>query len=452
MKATTKYQKHIVKVMKKLKPLTSAKKKWLIDKSFWFYAMKHYSSLVCCECAHKWKDSFGKRKHVKCPGCGKKLKEVTYHNSGYTSMDSHGVFFDRVGDIAVIRIVYIKKHLKKGSKAEYSFQEVVRKVFDPTTGKYTLFQCTLNGMMGSYQGGWSFGSELALKGHPNIENYKIQVDSRTIIHPSKRIPKHFLRAGFHFGEDDMLNSYDKLMYVLIDSRMETIYKYKEKGLLNHFMRYQKLTDKHWSAIKIAFRKHYLIEPDGFRLHDWLDLVNLLIHFKKDVTNPHYVCPENFHEMHNLFVKRKRKWDKENQKRLEKLSVEKRKQDLINQEKKAKEDAIKYIARRKKYFTLIFKEKDITIEVMKSVEQFMEEGDLLGHCLYASTYYNKEHSLIMSARVKGKVIETIEINLDDMQLIQNRGEKNLPTEYSNRIKKLVNKNLSKIEKVHKTKAA
>ena len=76
MKATTKYQKYITKLSDKLKPLTKAKEQWLIDKSFWFYAMKHYSSLICCECNHTWKDSFGKRKHVKCPKCNKKLKEI----------------------------------------------------------------------------------------------------------------------------------------------------------------------------------------------------------------------------------------------------------------------------------------------------------------------------------------------------------------------------------------
>ena len=83
---------------------------------------------------------------------------------------------------------------------------------------------------------------------------------------------------------------------------------------------------------------------------------------------------------------------------------------------------------------------------------MVEGDELGHCLFASSYYNKEHSLITSARVKGKLTETIEVNLDNMELIQNRGYDNQPTKYSKRIEKIINKNIPTIMEVHKTNAA
>ena len=448
MEAKTKYQKYIVKLLKeKLSPLSTVKKNWLIDKSFWFYGVSHYSSLICLECGHKWKGSFGKRKTVECTCCKKTLRNVGHHNSGYATRDSHGVFFDRIGEIAVLRIFYIRKHMKKGEKSSYTIQEVVQKCFDPETQKYTLFKRTLNGMMGSYSGGWAIGSELALRGHPSIVDYQTQIHSGCLIYPYKKIPQHFKRAGFHLGDDDMVDAYDQLMYVLLDSRMETIYKYKEKSLLRHFMSTRKMTKKHWSALKIAFRRHYLVEPNGFTVHDWLDHVDLLIEFKKDVSSPHYVCPDDFHAMHNALVKRKRKKQKAEQRRIEALRVEERKQALIAQKKKAIEDQERYVKLKEKYFGIVLEEKELTIDVFKSVNQFMEEGDLLGHCIFANSYYNREESLILSAKVNGEVTETIEVDLREMKLVQARGSGNVPSEYNSKIVDLVERNMIVIEEIY-----
>lgn len=450
MQLKTKYQKALAEKLKALKPLSSAKKKWLIDVSFFNYAMSHYSSLICNECTHKWKDSFNERKHVKCPKCKKTLKHASRHNSGYTSFDSHGVFFDRVGDVAVIRIFTIKKHLKKGEKSSYSIKEVIRKCFDMDNQKFSLFQCTLNGMMGNYSGGWSHSSELEFRSHTQIFDYRTQVNKSCVIYPYKKIPKRFIQAGFSFAEDAMVSDYDRLMYVLLDPRMETLYKYKEDYLLRYFMR-TRMTKKHWSALKIAFRRHYLVEPK-FHIRDWLDLVGLLIEFKADVSSPHYVCPDDFHAMHQKFVKKAKKKRKAEQERIAELDAIRRKEAHEKHKREAIEDAKKYVEMKKKYFSLIFKEKDITIQVMKSIDQFIKEGDLLEHCIFANKYYKREESLMLSARIKGKVTETVEVNLETMEVEQARGYDNLPTEHHDRIVKLVNKNLKKIEKVHKTEAA
>lgn len=448
MKAKTKYQEYIVGLTQKnLKPLSVAQEKWLIDKSFWFYGVKHYSSLICLECSHKWKGSFDNRKTVECPNCRKNLHDVGYHIGGYASKDSHGVFFDRIGDIAVLRIFYIRKHMKKGDNSNYTIQEVVQKCFDPVNQKFTLFQRTLNGMMGNYGGGWSIGSELALRGHDGINDYVTSIGSNCLIYPNKRIPEYFIKAGFNFVKNDMVDAYDKLMYVLLDPRLETLYKYKESYLLRHFMGTRKMTTKHWNALKIAFRRKYLVEPNGFKVHDWLDLVDLLIEFKKDTSSPHYVCPEDFHAMHNKFVALKRKKQIAEQKRIEALRAEERRQALIKQQQKAIEDQKRYLKLRKKYFGIVLQERELKIEVFKSVNQFMEEGDILGHCVFTNQYYNKENSLILSAKVDGEVVETIEIALDTMEIVQARGKGNEASEYNSRIINLVQNNMSTISNVY-----
>ena len=66
-----------------------------------------------------------------------------------------------------------------------------------------------------------------------------------------------------------------------------------------------------------------------------------------------------------------------------------------------------------------------------------------HCVFSNAYYNKEHSLILSATINGKRIETIEVSLKTFQIVQSRGLCNANTEYHDRIINLVNNNINLI---------
>ena len=65
-----------------------------------------------------------------------------------------------------------------------------------------------------------------------------------------------------------------------------------------------------------------------------------------------------------------------------------------------------------------------------------------HCV--GSYHSKEDSLIFSATIDGKRIETIEVSISKLEVIQSRGVCNKQTEYHDRIIKLVNENISLIE--------
>ena len=43
-----------------------------------------------------------------------------------------------------------------------------------------------------------------------------------------------------------------------------------------------------------------------------------------------------------------------------------------------------------------------------------------HCVFDNAYYLKENSLILSATIEGRRIETIELNLDTLKVVQSRG--------------------------------
>ena len=72
--------------------------------------------------------------------------------------------------------------------------------------------------------------------------------------------------------------------------------------------------------------------------------------------------------------------------------------------------------------------------MESVQEHLEERVVMHHCVFDNAYYLRENSLILSATIEGRRIETIEVNLDTLKVVQSRGAVSythltLPTIYS-----------------------
>ena len=79
-----------------------------------------------------------------------------------------------------------------------------------------------------------------------------------------------------------------------------------------------------------------------------------------------------------------------------------------------------------------------------MQEYIEEGQVLHHCVFANEYLLKEKSLILSASITGKRIEAIELSLKTMEVLQCRGLMNQNTEYHERIIKLVHRNIKEIQ--------
>ena len=107
---------------------------------------------------------------------------------------------------------------------------------------------------------------------------------------------------------------------------------------------------------------------------------------------------------------------------------------------------KYRKLKGRYFGLSFADGDITVQPLQSVAEFAEEGDAMHHCVFEMGYYKNPHSLILSARIAGKRIETIEFDLKTLKVAQSRGVCNSNTPYHDRIIALVESNADKIRKL------
>lgn len=66
-----------------------------------------------------------------------------------------------------------------------------------------------------------------------------------------------------------------------------------------------------------------------------------------------------------------------------------------------------------------------------------EGKLMHHCV--GSYHKRTDSLILSATIDGKRIETVEVSLKTLKVVQSRGVCNKLTEYHERIVELVERN-------------
>jgi len=440
MKPTNKYQRFIVAENEKIKPLSYAQERWMEQRTTWRYATNHYKKTCCLECNHQWEGNFPeKKKTIKCPSCKKTLREMTYNGRG-TNTEGHGVIFDKVGAISVVRIVYVRKYLSKNELPTFQTVEVARKFYDPINRKYSIMNVGMNGMMGSYQGGWNLNKELSLK-RANPTDYRTRIGYVADIYPNKKIPKEITRMGFTFKNHTKISHDDFMWGIVTDPRCETLLKNGEHEFLEMAI-YNNLSDDLWTALKICFRRYYHIPSKN--VQDYADYIRLLSYFGKDLHSDKYVCPEDFHKAHQRLVAKKERINRK-QRELDKIANHKR------QVERAKKQNNDYIERTKRYFDLLISDKNIVIEVMKSVDEFIEVGKDLKHCIFQSEYFNKKNSLVLSAKIDGVAVETIEVDLNTMKVSQSRGFDNKITKLTPKIIKMVEKYIPEIKKLHQKAA-
>jgi hypothetical protein len=72
-------------------------------------------------------------------------------------------------------------------------------------------------------------------------------------------------------------------------------------------------------------------------------------------------------------------------------------------------------------------------VIGSVQDFIDEGRELNHCIYTNKYFCRKDSLILSATIDNKRIETIEFSLKEMKIVQARiAEQGIQVQQRNQI--------------------
>lgn len=425
MKPKNKFQQRVVEASKTLPSITQEQIQWGYDKAIQYVGRRTDKGLITCtKCGHSWQ-GIGilatTRLGCDCPNCKSKLivktsRKRVFDDSYYmTVIDAHKGY-------QVLRTIMLSYITKVGKLPQYTYSEVMQRWIAPD-GKYCTFARLRQTMGTMYYDLWLSYTPLELRSESANNKYCLNIYDRIStgeIYPKqKRIPE-LKRTGI---KNRLFNQkpFDIYRVLLADSRMETLLKTKQGKLFELFLKDKsRKIDNYWASIRICIRNGYKIK----NAIAWCDYIDLLRIFGKDLYNAKYVCPANLKAEHDRYVIKKAKANA-----------------LLEIEKQlAKED--EYRQAKAKFFGLMFSDRLINVRVLESVAEIITEGKMMHHCV--GSYHSKADSLILSACIDGKRIETIEISISQLKVIQSRGVCNKNTKYHKQIIALVENNIPLIE--------
>lgn len=405
MKPRTKFQQQIVALSKRLSPITQVQKDWGYKHCLDPIARRIKGGMIIClECGEEWQSEHRLAETLcgcTCPKCNVKLTVRDTRAYNFKQV-KYLCIVTKFKDFQVLRFLYMEHTTHKGKPAHYYSTEVVQRWIAPD-GKFATF-AMLRPMFG-YSDSWQWSSTLELRAEKPL--YDILPSA---VYPRMYVTKQVHRNGFK-GAFHHLTPFEMLHALITDNKAETLLKTQQYDLLRHFTRRASAhMEKYWSSIRIAIRNDYFIEDGSM----WCDYIDLLRYFGKDINSPKYVCPDNLKIQHDRLVAKR-----------EEQRVKER---LEQKRQKALQDENRYKEMKSKFFGIAFSDGKIEVRVLESVHEFVEEGTAMRHCVFASEYYLKENSLILSATIDGKRIETAEAALNTIKVLQSRGVCNTNTEY------------------------
>lgn len=397
---------------------------WAEQHIFLKWGVLSRSKFYCLQCTHIWKPSCQSTcaKFTSCPACQGKLKMMPYNQVHFKETEYFAVI-DSCAGYQVVRMIISYKHMKKNFVPTYFHKEVMQHWINPK-GEVRTFALSTN-VFSSTLDAWKFYSPLEIKPKDFVRNAKFYINPFKV-YPQMKVLPILKRNGFKNSVYDIA---PHLLFssLLNDPIAETLLKSRQLNLLQYYLGASRQNiRRNWQAVKTVIKNSYKISDVPI----WEDYLELLRYFEKDLCCALHVCPVNLAEAHDRIMQKKRE-----------LLRKKKLKDLRLEIEKAQK---KYAGDKKRFFGLLFKENELSISVIENVRDFMTEGDDLHHCVFTNEYYGRKDSLILSAKVDDKSIETIEISLSRMEVLQCRGMKNKPSRNHKKILSLLAQNLYQIK--------
>lgn len=215
--------------------------------------------------------------------------------------------------------------------------------------------------------------------------------------------------------------------------------YKERSPLFVHLMYQTYNKQVCRAITIAKRHGFVFDQTNTSI--WFDMVRAMVRVGADVHNPVFVAPKDLQATHDLFVNRWRR-KQEDERRAAAIELKMSATDRKLMQEKRINDA--YIRRRKRFYDMVLTDGMIEVRVLPDIPAFRAEAEEMHHCVYTSEYYKKPYSLILSARINDKRVETIEVDLTSFTIKQCYGKHDQFTMHHQRILDLVNSQMGTIK--------
>jgi hypothetical protein len=418
MKPKNKFQKEVFEASKTLARITATQVEWANQNCFSHFGFRTKSGRVTClECSYSWTDSTTEKSCI-CPLC--KTKLVIDDTQKRVVRDcNYFCIITACKGFQVLRFFFVKYFGKAGNRADYYHSEVAQRWIAPDGRNAVIARMQT---MSYYDNTWRLQTDLEIRpvrDYHNINPY--------CIYPHEELIHEVKRRGYN-GMIYKITPFDFIHSLLTGNKAETLLKAGQTNLFYYFVQndFHTFSD-YWASIKICIRNGYQINDATI----WCDYIDLLRFFGKDLHNAKYVCPADLKAEHGRYVTKKREWQE--------------KQRMEEARKKAMADAARFNELKSRFFGIRFTDGLIHVRVLESVEEIMQEGDAMHHCVFTNNYHLKPESLILSAYIDDKRLETIELSLSKFKVLQSRGICNQNTEFHERIIRLVEKNISKIKK-------
>lgn len=422
MKARTKLHHRIVQLSRGLPKISLSQEQWAKQECLPHIAFANKSSAFCLDCGNSFSLELISRKRVTCPHCHTKLiveqsRKTTFEFENYFAI-THVV-----EEFQVVESFQLIAYYKKGKPRKIFLQAILE---DWIMSNGNVQKIGLKHWMGWNTDSWSGDWEIREIPRNYYSSSKYDVYPR-MYHPDSVFKAEYRQLGIN-KDLSGLSIIEAIKLLPNTPKAETLLKAKQYALLGNCISHYYRINQYWDSIKICLRNKYKVQEAS----TWFDYLDMLTYFNKDLRNAKYVCPKDLKKEHDrLMIKKQEKQKRE--------ADERRRREI------AKAEAA-YSKKIKPFSGLSFSNGLIVIKALESVKEFETEGDILKHCVFANEYYNKEESLVLSARINGVPIETIEVNLDKMKIEQSRGLKNNPSEYNKTIVSLVKRNLNKIKEL------
>ncbi len=427
MKPQNKFQAQVLEASKTLPKITKEQIQWGYENGIDHIGHRTEKGMITCtKCGYSWQGAgylVSILTDCTCPECNTKLKVETTKKKRFDSRFYMTVITAHKG-YQVLRTIVLFCSARLGETTTYDYSEVMQRWIEPSGKKHCTFARLRQTMGNCYIDSWIYGTPLELRNENSNNKFYVNVYDKIytgVIYPRQKLIPELKRAGYKkalYGVKPL----DLFRVILNDSRTETLLKAGQTKLFKRLldMGLQRNIDNYWASIRICIRNGYKIKDATL----WCDYIDFLCFFGKDLHNAKYVCPANLKAEHDRYMLKKAKADAQ--------------QEIEKQLEKEAE----YREAKEKFFGLVFSDGLINIRVLESVAEIVLEGKMMHHCV--GGYHSKTDSLILSACIDGNRIETIEISISGLRIIQSRGVCNKNTKYHNQILDLVNRNIPLIE--------
>ncbi len=433
MKARTKNQKRVVKIHNKKKPIGKRLVKWATKNILTKRGVRSKAGTInCLECGHHWKSDMHSAWHdeildIECPSC-KCTLEIKASNKTVFDDEAYFTQITTVNEYQLVRTFIIYADYKTKHKVKHHITECFN-IYIREDGKREIIGPVKGGMFYSTSG-WSGFWELR---NPNAIDSKYSEEGA--IYPIRKIQDWALQKGFNDYALENVNYIVQasLSTLCIYSEAETVLKADWLKLFDYCCRNIENVKKYWPTIRICIRNGY----SPIDVNSYFDMLDALEYFNKDLRNSVLVCPENFTESHDNWIR----WKHNRQRRIRDEEIRKNKIEAL---KKLKAQRAAYPRRMKKFKNLKWVHGDLVVVPMMKLDDVQKAGNILHHCIYLTErYWTDPDNLLFATYESGRLIETTQFKIAKNFINHSWGLDNKESRHHKTILNIIEKNKREI---------